>query len=91
MLLEVLSLILFVCLIVYFVVTIILITKYKSMKKLSRYLIQKYNILNRKSFVLDRSLSLFNLNRVSINEVNESFISLYKDVTDIDTYLNSES
>lgn len=88
--LEFLVIFLFVSLIVYFVVSLLIILRYRKMKKLNAYLMNRYLILNRKSYVLDRCLSLYNLDKVELNEVNKSFFSLYKDLLDIDSYLNKE-
>ena len=87
--LEVFSLILFSCLIIYFVVTIIVIAKFKRYKKINKFLMFKYSMLSKKSFLVDRNLSLYSMNKLSINEVYDSFVSLYKEVTDIDSTLNN--
>lgn len=88
--LDIIILILFICLIVYFVISFIVIKKYRDMKKMSRYLLSKYSVINRKAFVVDRCLSLHSVNKVTINEVYESFVSLYKDVADIEQQLQND-
>ena len=82
--LDYIILILFIALIVYFVVSFIVIKKYREMKKIKKYLMSKYSIINRKAFVVDRFMSLYSQDKVAIGDVYDSFISLYKDVSDIE-------